>query len=342
MHVTGSEDIFHLTLALRSIWKKSEADIMYKNQVSEQNCNYQYTNTLIKLVQMKAKALFSVFVIAVISCNNAVQDKVEYGSNESAGQYIDVNDIKVYYEVYGEGEPVLLLHGNGGSIANFQYQIPELSKHFKVIAVDSRAQGKSSDSDKEITYALMASDMSELIDKLLLEGVYVVGWSDGGNIGLELAYAHPEKVKKLVTLGANYTWEDFMAPPDSITMDQNDPLIVKMKPVIEKLLEGYQKISPAIQEKLTALMEKYPNFTREQLGQIQAPTLVVAGDHDMINLDQTIALFTSLPHAQLFIIPGASHFALLEQPELVNSEIINFLSTPYRDLDGYYPLQFLQ
>jgi len=261
---------------------------------------------------MKAEALFAVLVVSVISCNNPVQDKIEYGSNESAGQYIDVNDIKVYYEVYGEGEPLLLLHGNGGSIVNFQYQIPELSKHFKVIAVDSRAQGKTSDSDREITYALMASDMSELIDKLLLEGVYVVGWSDGGNIGLELAYAHPEKVKKLVTVGANYTWEDFMAPPDSIAMDENDPLIVKMGSVIGKFMEGYQNISPAIHEKLTALTEKYPNFTLEQLEQIKTPVLVVAGDHDMIKLEQTTALFASLPHARLFIIPDASHMVPLE------------------------------
>ena len=108
-----------------------------------------------------------------------------------------------------------------------EYQIPELSKHFKVIAVDSRAQGRSTDSDKEITYALMASDMNELIDKLKLGSVYVVGWSDGGNIGLELAFAHPEKVKKLVTFGANYTYENFMAAPDSVVMDPNDSLIIK-------------------------------------------------------------------------------------------------------------------
>jgi pimeloyl-ACP methyl ester carboxylesterase len=168
-----------------------------------------------------------IFLLSVIiwgSCNTQTKNQIDYGSNPAAGKYVDVNDIKVYYEVYGEGEPLLLLHGNGGSIENFTYQIPELSKHFKVIAVDSRAQGRTSDSDQEISYALMASDMSELIDKLNLGKVNVVGWSDGGNIGLELAYAHPDKVLKVITVGANYSNENFLAAPDSITMDANDPL----------------------------------------------------------------------------------------------------------------------
>src|SRR5512137_1463851 len=132
--------------------------------------------------------LLALFIL--VSCNSQTKNQIDYGSNPAAGKYVSVNDIKVYYEVYGEGEPLLLLHGNGGSIENFTYQIPELSRHFKVIAVDSRAQGRTSDSDQEISYALMASDMSELIDKLNLGKVNVVGWSDGGNIGLELAFAH--------------------------------------------------------------------------------------------------------------------------------------------------------
>ena len=141
------------------------------------------------------------FAIILVSCNSQKENKIDYGSNQAVGKYADVNDIKIYYETYGEGEPLLLLHGNGGSIEGFINQIPELSKHFKVIAVDSRAQGRTTDSDQEITYALMASDMATLIDKLNLGKVNVVGWSDGDIIGLELAYAYPEKVLKVVTFG---------------------------------------------------------------------------------------------------------------------------------------------
>jgi pimeloyl-ACP methyl ester carboxylesterase len=267
---------------------------------------------------------------------------VDYGSNDKVGKYIDVNGIKIYYEIYGEGEPLLLLHGNSGSIKTMEFQIPELSKHFKVIAVDSRAQGKSTDSTREITYALMASDMSELIEKLKLGSVYVVGWSDGGNIGLELALNYPDKIKKLITFGANFTWQNFFATPDSVTMDPNDPLIVKVSPLLKKYKAGMDKISPEIKKKLATLVEKYPNITEEQLRQIKIPVMVVAGDHDLINIDHTVTLFKNLPHAQLFIVPGAAHTVVVEQPELINSEIIKFLNTPYRDIDSYYLLKFLQ
>jgi pimeloyl-ACP methyl ester carboxylesterase len=302
--------------------------------------NFRFINYL-KINQMKTK-LFTLLIIIAFSCNNQMQKPINYGSNDKVGKYIDIADIKVYYEIYGEGEPLLLLHGNSGSIQDFVYQIPELSKHFKVFAVDSRAQGKSSDSEKEITYALMASDMNELIDKLKLGSVHVVGWSDGGNVGLELAYANPEKVKKLVTFGANYTWENWMVPPDSVTMDSKDPIIVKASKVMLKYKTGKDKIHPETQKKLINLTEKFPNFTKEQLKRIKVPVLVVVGDHDLVTLDQTLALFKSLPHSHLYIVPGASHLELIEQPELINSEILKFLSTPYRDIDPYYLLRFLQ
>lgn len=282
------------------------------------------------------------FAIILVSCNTPKENKIDFGSNLAVGKYVNVNDIKIYYEIYGEGQPLLLLHGNSGSIENFIYQIPELSKHFKVIAVDSRAQGRTSDSDQEITYALMASDMSELIDKLKLGKVNVVGWSDGGNIGLELAYAHPEKVLKVVTFGANYSNENWMASADSVVMDPNDPLILKTAEMLKKYSTSMRRLSPdtlripIIKKKLEDLMKKYPNFTPDQLKTINVPFLIVAGDHDAINLNQTIALFTNLPKSQLYIVPHASHLVAAENPELINSAVIRFLKTPYTAIDRYY------
>ena len=287
-------------------------------------------------------------VVILVSCNTQQEVKIDYGSNPAAGNYIDVNGIKIYYEIYGEGEPLLLLHGNGGSIENFMHQIPELSKHFKVIAVDSRAQGRTTDSDSEITYALMASDMSELIDKLGLGKVNVVGWSDGGNIGLEMAYAHPEQLQKVVALGANYTNENFMAPADSAVMDPDDPILQNVREMMKKGASSGSRLSPdtiripIIRRKLEELVMKYPNFTPDQLKTINIPFLIVAGDHDIINPDQTMALFNNLPMADLFIVPHASHLVPIESPELINSEIIRFLKTPYRDIDRYYFFKMLQ
>lgn len=290
---------------------------------------------------MKNLILFFISCFLVF-CSNKTISQVDYGSNQLNGKYIEVNDIKLYYEVYGEGEPLLLLHGNAGSIENFIYQIPELSKHFKVYAIDSRAQGRTYDSDKEITYSLMASDMYEFIDKLRLGKVNVVGWSDGGNIGLELAFAHPEKVMKVVAFGANYTHENWMAPPDSVTIAPDDPLWTRTSGLWDKHNAAIERLSPdksripLIKKKLESLMANYPNFTTDQLKTIKVPFLIVVGDHDAINIDQTINLFKNLPKAQLFIAPRASHLVLIEYPELVNSVMINFLKTPYRDIDRYY------
>lgn len=278
----------------------------------------------------------------LVSCSNKAKNQIDYGSNLSVGKYVDVNGIKVYYEVYGEGEPLLLLHGNSGSIEGFIYQIPEFSKYFKVIAVDSRAQGRTYDSDKEITYSLMASDMSELIDKLKLGKVNVVGWSDGGNVGLELAFSHPEKVLKVVALGANYTHENAIEPADNVTIAPDDPLWIRTSVVMKKYKSAFERLSPnkdrlpVIKKKLENLMANYPNFTVDQLKTINVPFLVVAGDHDLINMDQTIGLFKNLPKAQLFIVPGATHFVMIENPDLINSEVIKFLKTPYRNIDRYY------
>jgi pimeloyl-ACP methyl ester carboxylesterase len=283
------------------------------------------------------------FVLIFVSCNTPTKEPIDYGSNELVGKSVDINGIKIYYETYGEGEPLLLLHGNGGSLQHFEFQITELSKHFKVIAVDSRAQGRSTDSDTEITYALMASDMSELIDQLKLGSVYIVGWSDGGNIGLELAFAHPDKVKKLITFGANYTHENYASDEDSVNLDPNDPLISLIKDMRQRRASNASKRlspvpvrTPETAKKLADLMEKYPNFTEEQLKQINVSTMVAVGDHDLINLDHAIKLFRSLPHSELLVVPGATHAVLWEQSELINSEISKFLNTPYRDIDQYY------
>lgn len=120
-----------------------------------------------------------------------------YGNNSDSGNYVSVNNIKMYYEVYGKGEPLLLLHGNSESIASFHKQIPELAKHYKVIALDSRAQGKSTEDGKQFTYELFAADAKAFLDELRLDSVHILGWSDGGNVGLIMAMQYPSKVKSL-------------------------------------------------------------------------------------------------------------------------------------------------
>ena len=127
---------------------------------------------------------------------------VPYGHNKLAGKYYDLRGFKMYAETYGQGAPLLIIHGNGGSINNFVYQIPYFSKKYKVIVADSRAQGNSADSGDSLTYEMMADDYAALLDAMKLDSVYVIGWSDGGINALLLAIRHPEKVKKLASTGA--------------------------------------------------------------------------------------------------------------------------------------------
>lgn len=294
------------------------------------------------------KFIFIAFVIATISCkteSNKQSASLEYGSNTAVGKYIPIDDVKLYYEVYGEGQPLILLHGNGSSIGSFSNQIPALSSKYKVYAIDSRAQGRSSDSTKELSYKLMADDIASFIKTLSLSNVNIVGWSDGGNIGIELAFAYPELVNKVVTIGANYNHENFLAEVDRFEMEKDDPLIVKTADWVRLNHNSLERLSsnpaklPIIRKKLAKLMEKYPNFTVDSLKKIQTPFLVIASDHDIITIDHSVSLYKHLPNAYLFIVPNASHLSLAEFPNLINGEIIRFLDNPYRRIDKYYFLK---
>ncbi|HEY8782908.1 MAG TPA: alpha/beta hydrolase [Mucilaginibacter sp.] len=165
---------------------------------------------------MKLKITFALLLlIACAKLTFAQQaksafDTTMYGRNPAVGKYADIRGFKMYYETYGTGEPLLIIHGNGGSINNFLYQIPYFAKNYQVITADSRAQGKSVDPTDSLSYEMMTDDLNALLDNLHLKSCYVIGWSDGGINGLLLAIRHPDKVKKLAVTGANL-WPDTTA-----------------------------------------------------------------------------------------------------------------------------------
>jgi pimeloyl-ACP methyl ester carboxylesterase len=254
------------------------------------------------------------------------QSIVNYGSNPNAGHTIHVNDIQLYYEIYGKGHPLLLMHGNSGSIVSFSKLIPYLAKQYKVIAVDGRAQGRSEDSDKELTFEQIASDFSLLLDSLQLDSVYALGWSDGGIVGLQMAYSYPKKIAKLVTIGAN-----FVADSTALSVDNFDTTRITWFRDLngsdqQKIIRTshFPNRAGIIYDKLINLDLKYPNFTLEQLGSIKTPTLVVAGDHDIIIDTHTLKLFHALPNAQLFIVPNSPHHVPIAKPKLLDEVVSEF------------------
>lgn len=272
--------------------------------------------------------------------------QIPYGSNTKVGKRIQVGDISMYYETYGKGEPLILLHGGYGSSEMMGGMIAAFSKKYQVIAVDSRSQGRTTDSDeKELTYAQMALDVNGFMDLLKLKKAKFVGWSDGGNIALELALIHPEKIDKAVILGANFLGESkgvFLKMDTTWKMNPNDPLYAKIKKPISQYFSTYERLAPdkskiaSSKKKVTDNAFNNPNITLAQLNSIQVPFLVMAGDHDMFTIDHTIALYKNLPQASLYIVPDATHASPYEEPELVHSEILRYLGKKYRRLDAFY------
>ena len=269
-----------------------------------------------KIVLMAWLLLVTAFSHSQTPVSGSNQTNI-YGNNEAAGKYADIRGIKMYYEIYGQGEPLLMIHGNGGSISSFSNQIPYFSGKYKVIAVDSRAQGKSIDIQDSLSFEMMADDFNDLLDYLHLDSCFVLGWSDGGINGLLLAIRHPSKVKKLAITGANlwpdstainaadYTWGmDFY---DRLGKEPQTPDIVNTRKLIK--LDCFQ-----------------PQITLGQLGQIKCPSLVIGGDHDIILTQHTMLIAQSIPGAFLWILPNSSHSTLIDYMDRFNEVVGEFFS----------------
>jgi len=260
---------------------------------------------------MKKEILLILFLVCLLKL--AAQEKnIIYGSNPSAGHYAAINGIELYYEEYGEGDPLLMLHGNGGSIEAFKEQIPFFEKHFRVIAVDSRLHGKSGGSEDTLSYTMMAADFCALLDYLDLDSAFVLGWSDGGIDGLLMALDCPGHVRKLAISGAN-TRPDSTAIPAQFVRELSD-----------FVLGG--KASSQRELTLNRMMLFQPNITNAELGKISCPVLVMAGDHDLILAEHTLEIFQSIPGAELCIFPGAHHGVCQQHPNLFNTVVFDFFS----------------
>lgn len=241
-----------------------------------------------------------------------------YGKDPIAGKYYNIRGIKIYCETYGSGEPLLLIHGNGGSIDNFIMQIPYLSKKYQVIAVDSRAQGKSVDNKDSLSYEMMADDLAALLQQMKIESANVIGWSDGGINALLLAMRHPEKVKKLAITGANL-WPDdtAMEPSEWLNMQKGFREITDKSP---------KTAQDSLSYKLQKLMATQPNITLGQLSKISVPVLVIGGDHDMIRPEHTLQIFRALPRASLWILPNSGHATLVSYAAEFNRTVASFFN----------------
>ncbi|WP_315765509.1 MULTISPECIES: alpha/beta hydrolase [unclassified Bradyrhizobium] len=248
-------------------------------------------------------------------------------ATQRAGQAA-VNGIKIYYRVYGQapqqgGTPVILLHGGLANADYWGHQVEALAPHHMVVVMDSRGHGRSTRDARAYGYDLMADDVVALMDELKIARADIVGWSDGGIIGLDLALRHKDRVGKVFAFAAN-----------SVTSGVKDG--VEKNPTFAAFIEraGHEyrsnSATPNAYEDFVAQISKMwaeqPNWSDAQLQSITSPVWIVDGDHDeAIKREHTEYLAATIPHAGLLILPNTSHFAFLQDPELFNAAMLRFL-----------------
>lgn len=226
----------------------------------------------------------------------------------------DVNDIKMYYAEYGEGgDPILFIHGGLGSADVWGNQVADFAKDHRVIVADSRGHGRSTRSAQPFGYDLMTSDYVALLDYLKIDKVTLVGWSDGGIIGIDMAMKNPEKLTRVIAQAANVTTDG--VKPDVMTNKT-------FSHYIDVAGESYKKLSPtpneydAFVKQISEMWATQPAWTAEDLGKIKIPVTLAIGDQDeAVKLDHTEMMAKEIPGSEFVILKNASHFAMLQDPD---------------------------
>ena len=225
-----------------------------------------------------------------------------------------MTDIQLHYIEQGQGQPLILLHGNGEDSGYFEHQIPFFSKDYHVIAIDTRGHGKSPRGEKPFTIKQFAEGLLDFMEEKGIAKANILGFSDGGNIALTFALKHPERIEKLILNGANLF-------PSGVKPRYQWPIVVGYH--IAKL---FSKKSEQAQHNadLLGLMVNEPQIEPSELARLTMPVLVIVGKKDMIKESHTRLIYKSLPNAQLNIIEG-DHFIAAKNPERFNKVVEQFL-----------------
>jgi len=244
-----------------------------------------------------------------------------------AGEFASVHGLKMYYEVHGEGRPVVLLHGGMTGIQlSFAAQIPVLAKNHRVIAVEQMGHGHTADvAGRELSYDGMTEDTAAFLTQQGIHNADLVGFSDGGQIALRLAFTHPELVRRVVVSGVGL---------GALSAEQQKAMQNLSAGFLPKAFrDEYARISPdgpahwpALFEKVRAMWSK-PGWgiSKPELAAIKAPVLLVFGDRDFTSAEEAAAIFRAIPGAQLCILPGTGHGTFRDRPEWLNPVVLDFL-----------------
>lgn len=237
--------------------------------------------------------------------------------------YIKVNGVEIYCTIQGDGEPLILLHGGLGNTEYWGGQIAALSAKYKVINIASRGHGRSSRDEQAYSLKLMASDVLAVMDKLSIKKASILGWSDGANIGLEIAINNPGRLDKLFAFGGNFD------PSGVKPTVQSDSVFGAY---VARAAADYGRLSRTPKQfgefvaKISEMWASEPKFTAEQLKSISIPVAVVEGEfNEAIQLEHVKKMAELIPGSTLILLPNLSHFALWQDPEAFNAAVLKFL-----------------
>jgi pimeloyl-ACP methyl ester carboxylesterase len=247
--------------------------------------------------------------------------------------YIDVSDIRMYYEEMGSGEPFVLLHGALGSIdmpaAGWRDLMPLFAKEYKVIHIEYRGHGRTNNPIGYLTYELIAQDVCQFIEKLDIHPVYIGGVSDGAITAIHIGMTRPDLVRSLVCVGANYYNDDLVKEAnqfaDAERIERDDPESAKK---ISELHDrnkypGYWR---DLIKHLADNLAVNPNYSINDLQKITVPTLLMAGEDDLWgNPDQMVTMRKNIPHSEMLIVNHAGHVIQHTHPEIVGPIVLDFL-----------------
>ncbi|AYC33756.1 alpha/beta fold hydrolase [Pseudomonas cavernae] len=256
--------------------------------------------------------------------------------------YFDYQGCQLHYEDYGRGAPVLLVHGLGSSTHDWEYQIPVLSRHYRVIVLDVRGHGRSAKPRERYSIAAFAEDVAALVEHLKLERVHLVGISMGGMIGFQVGVDFPQLLKSLTIINSG---------PEVKAKKPGDYLMIAQRWTLSRLLSleqigrGLGRLlfpKPEQAELREKIERRWPRNdkraylasldaiigwgVREHLARITCPTLVVTADHDYTPVTQKEAYVQELPNARLVVITDSRHATPLDQPERFNTTLLDFLA----------------
>ncbi|WP_457811245.1 alpha/beta fold hydrolase [Sinorhizobium meliloti] len=257
--------------------------------------------------------------------------------SEPAGNRVKVNGMEMYYDVSGEGDPLIVLHGAYMNIPSMGTIIPKLAETHKVYAIEFQGHGRTTDIDRPITYPNLADDVAAFMDAVKIEKAAVFGYSMGAAAGLQLAIRHPEKVDKLAAASVAYDAEGWQPAFKAFIPQMSVEMFVNMP-----FAEDYRKLAanpdgfPELVRKLIAL-EKEPMAWEADVRALKTPVLIITGDADVATLEHSVALFRllgggvmgdmgkPLPASRLAVLPATSHTAVISQPELLHAFVEPFL-----------------